>query len=464
MTIRQYDGNAFALSVDVVIIGGGACGLTAAIAAAGKGAETLVLEAAPTCAGTTAMSLGLIAAADTRLQREAGIADSAEAFLADILAATRGQTDPGLAKMMAQQSGPVIDWLTDDIGCNLRLEPKWAGYGHNTPRCHGTPGNSGEELIAILLDAATSAGATILTNSRAAALIVDAAQAVRGVAFTSPDGEMEVGCKAVVLASSGFGANRDLVRRHIPEMAEALYHGCENHQGDALQWGEALGAEAADLGSYQGIGTLTSYGFPLPHLVLMRGGFIVNAKGARFMDESDNLSGHGAHITAQEGGLAWIIYDQAGHEANAENFREYRDCAGMIEGSCRFDDVAALCAKTGIDAAGLSASMAEAARLLGTAQTDSFGRSFADALPLTAPLYAVAVRGALFHTQGGLCIDDTARVKRAGGGVFANLFAGGGAARSLSGPAEWGYIPAMGLASAVVFGAIAGREAGKLAQ
>ncbi len=463
MSIEQFDGNEFDLSVDVAIIGGGACGLTAAIAAAREGAETVVLEADATCAGTTAMSIGLIAAAGTKLQKAAGIDDTPGKFVADILAATRGQTDPEHARFLAEASGPVIDWLTDEVGCKLRHEPNWAGYGHKTLRCHGTPNNSGEELIAMLLAAANDAGATVLTQSRATALIVDDQHVVRGVRFTSPDGDQVIGCKAAVLASSGFGANRALVRQHIPQMGEALYHGCENHQGDALLWGEALGAQTGDLGAYQGIGTLTNFGLNLPHLVLIRGGFMVNKAGQRFMHELDNLSGHGALIAAQEEGRAWMIYDQASHEANCASFQEYRDFGTMLEGGNRFDDLASLAAKTGINADGIAATFAQIAELRSSTSADAFGRSFADALPLHPPYFAVAVRGALFHTQGGLCIDSTARVKRKGGGVFANLFAGGGAARSVSGPAEWGYLPAIGLATAVVFGAVAGREAGKLA-
>ena len=462
MSIRAYDGSPFELSVDVVIIGGGACGLTAAIAAGREGAETVVLEADATCAGTTAMSIGLIAAADTKLQRDAGIEDSPERFVEDILKATRGQTDVDHARFLAEKSGEVIDWLTEEVGCKLRHEPNWSGYGHSVLRCHGTPNNSGEELIAILLEAANDAGATVLTESRATALIVDGDSRVRGVSFASPDGEQVIGCEAVVLASSGFGANRDLVKQHIPEMGEALYHGSENHRGDALVWGGALGAETGDLGSYQGIGTLTNFGLNLPHLVLMRGGFMVNKAGRRFMHELDNLSGHGALIAAQEDGKAWMIYDQSGHEANCAKFQEYRDFASMLENGSRFDDIESLSAKTGIDSEGLAATLAQIADLRTSGDPDSLGRSFADATAQDWPLYAVGVRGALFHTQGGLCIDVTARVKRAGGGVFPNLFAGGGAARSVSGPAEWGYQPAIGLATAVVFGAVAGREAGKL--
>ncbi len=463
MSIEQYDGSDFDLSVDVAVVGGGACGLTAAIAAAREGAETVVLEADATCAGTTAMSIGLIAAAGTKLQQEAGIEDTPDKFVADILAATRGETDPEHARFLAEASGPVIDWLTDEVGCKLRHEPNWAGYGHKTLRCHGTPNNSGEELIAMLLEAANDAGATVLTQSRASALIVDDEHNVRGVRFSSPDGDQVIGCKALVLASSGFGANRALVSKHIPAMAEALYHGCENHQGDALSWGEALGGETGDLGSYQGIGTLTKFGLNLPHLVLIRGGFMVNSSGRRFMHELDNLSGHGALIAAQEDGRAWMIYDQGSHEANSSSFREYRDFGALLEGGSRFDNVASMSAKTGIDEAGIVATLAQVSSLRESGEVDKFGRSFADSLPLEPPFFAVEVRGALFHTQGGLCIDRTARVKRAGGGVFPNLFAGGGAARSVSGPAEWGYLPAIGLATAVVFGAVAGREAGRLA-
>ena len=459
MTIIRHAGEPFEVTVPVIVVGGGGCGLAAAIAAARDGAEVLVLERAPSPAGSTAMSLGMICAAGTRLQAEAGIEDSADKLFDDIMAVTKGQTDPEHARFFAEQSGPTMDWLTGAVGLDMHVEHDWPGFGHSELRCHGTPNNSGEELVAMLLDAARDVGANILTGATVTALIANDPGEVVGVRFGTPDGEQSVGCRALILACGGFGANRKMVEELIPEMAEAEYHGCEDHRGDAVIWGRALGARTADLGSYQGIGTLTPYGFSAPHYLMMQGGIIVNRHGERFMDETRDLSSQGKLVSDQPDHAAWIIYDQAIHDRAKGIFLEYRENATLVEGGGKADSWGELARKSRIELDGLrkSVDLAEQAGIC------PYGREFAPEISFTPPFYALRVRGAIFHTQGGLCIDRSCRVLRDNGTPFPNLFAGGGSARSVTGPAEWGYLPAIGLGTAVIFGRIAGQQAAKLA-
>jgi flavocytochrome c len=460
MGIRNYDGETFELNVPVCVVGAGACGLTAAISAAQAGADVVVFECDATPSGSTAMTIGLICAAGTRQQAQLGIPDSGDALFKDIMTATRGQTDEGLARTLAMNSGPTMDWLCDEVGCDFTLETNWPGYGHGMLRAHGTPNRTGEELIAMLMRAAVSAGVEIITQATVTDLIVDENQKVVGIAYTSPDGDMTIGCGAVILASSGFGANPEMVSRFIPEMSDAVYYGCENHRGDAIRWGEALGAEIADTGSYQGVGThLVSYNFGIPHTVMIDGGIKVNMDGHRFENELDNISVQAVTLTAQPGSTGWIIYDEDGHQKALKLFEEYRTNAPLIVQKAKAESVEGLAAITKIGASSLQATLDELDDLAASGLRGPFGRTFLPEERLKPPYYAVKVTGALYHTQGGVCIDDTARVRRKGGGVFENLFAGGGAARSVSGPSYWGYLPAMGLATAVVFGRIAGREA-----
>lgn len=448
------------MEIPVAVVGAGACGLTAAIAAARLGADVIVFEKDTRVAGATAMSYGAICAAGTQIQVNAGVKDRAQSLTEDILIATRGETDEDLVRLMAEESGPVIDWMTQDLGFDLSVESNWKGFGHRCPRLHATPNRSGEELIAMLLDAAETAGVTIITQARVASLVInEKTSEVIGLVYESPDGNMTIKCGALILASSGYGANEELIKTHIPSMAGATFHGCEGHDGEAILWGEALGAQMADLGAHQGLGTLANpENFIVPHTLLIDGGVQVNSLGRRFENEIDDISGQAARIIKQPDAISWVVYDQTGHEKAKSIFAEYRD-ADITKPFKIAPDFGELAQLMKVDSEAFKSQMTSVDILRETGSAGPFGRIFEKDSYLNPPYYAVKTTGALFHTQGGLCVDNKARVKKVDGSSFATLFAGGGAARSISGPAQWGYLPGAGLMSAVTLGRIAGREA-----
>jgi fumarate reductase flavoprotein subunit len=320
------------------------------------------------------------------------------------------------------------------------------------------PGRNGEELLALLERAARSAGADIMLQARVTNLCVDAAGRVSGLAILRPDGSTEwLGVDALVLASCGFGGNAERIARHIPEMAGARYFGHEGNRGDAVDWGEQLGAALADLTAYQGLGTLADpQAIVVPHPLILEGGWMVNQLGQRFTHENANISGLCVPVNQQSDSRAWVIFDEQRHAACMLHSVEQRQLqeSGAIRRGGSLDELAVRC---GLPAGSL---VAEAQHIEASRPgNDRFGRSFGQAPPLVSPYCAIRVTGALFHTQGGLVIDDRARVQRCSGGAFENLFAGGGAARSISGPAVTGYLPGAGLCMAITLGRIAGRSA-----
>ena len=245
-------------------------------------------------------------------------------------------------------------------------------------------------------------------------------------------------------------------------MSSALFHGHEAHYGDALLWGQELGARTADLGGHQALGALASPdNFIVPHTLLVDGGVQVNREGKRFENELIDISGQAKRIIKQTDGLCWMVYDQKGHDKANRIFAEYRDAA--ITSPYKFaDTIKELANLIGVDEDGLTETFNSVENMIETGKPCEFDRVFKAEDRLEAPFFAARVTGALFHTQGGLCVDRTARVRKMPSGIFPNLFAGGGAARSISGPAEWGYLPGAGLMSAVTLGRISGREAAKI--
>ena len=299
---------------------------------------------------------------------------------------------------------------------------------------HAVAERTGEALMAALLRA--SADIDILTSARVTGV------SHRSVRYERPDGTSdEVEYEALVLACSGYGGNREMVRSYLPEIADALYFGHVGNQGDAVRWGTALGAQAMDMTAYQGHGSVAApHGIRVTWALMTEGGIQVNENGERFSNEHLGYSEQCLPVLKQPGGVAWCIYDERLHQLGM-TFPDYRDAhaAGAVRPA---------------------PDLPKLARTLETIyrEKDPFGRDFTTKPKLVPPFYGIKVTGALFHTQGGLVIDERARVL-----PLPNIFAGGGAARGVSGAHVWGYLSGNGLLSAVGLGRIAGESAARLA-
>lgn len=451
----------FEVVVPAIVVGAGATGLSAALALRDQDVEVLVIERDATPMGSTAMSTGLIPAADTPEQAAQGIADSPEIFAADIMSKTKGNTDPFMALRIAQESAETVAWLRDRHEVPLSLVDGFLYPGHSARRMYGTPKRSGSELIAALQSAAETAGVMILTEATVEALHVEG-ERIRGVRVRRPDGALEdIGCDALILACSGFAGNAAMVERLIPEMAGAVFHGHPGNKGDAIAWGEALGARLADLDAYQGHGGLAvGHAVPILWPLIMEGGFQVNLAGERFSNEAEGYSEQAAKVNAQPKHVAWSIFDKRLHDLMMQ-FEDYRDAlaAGAV---VQAGDIAGLAAATGLDEARLARTLADVAAMVDGVKADPFGRDFTGKPALAAPYRAARVTGALFHTQGGLVVDSDARVLKMTGEPFPNLMAGGGAARGVSGVGAAGYLAGNGLMTATTLGKLAGRTAARV--
>jgi fumarate reductase flavoprotein subunit len=285
---------------------------------------------------------------------------------------------------------------------------------------------------------------------------------VRGIEIVRGDRSRErIGCDALILACNGYGGNPELVHRFIPEMTDALYFGHPGNRGDAVLWGEQLGAELACLGAYQGHGSVaTPHNILITWAVIMEGGFQINAQGRRFCDETCGYSEQAAQVLRQPGGTAWDIFDAriASIARQFEDFEAAERAGAMLVA----DSVDELAAKMRLPANIFAEEWRKVEILKTRGGVDRYGRRFSANQELQPPLFAVKVTGALFHSQGGLVVDTTGRVKRKGGSLFPNLFAAGGAAVGISGTTAAGYLSGNGLLTATVLGRLAGQSAATL--
>lgn len=273
-----------------------------------------------------------------------------------------------------------------------------------------------------------------------------------GVSVTAPDGAQEtIGCTRLILACNGFGGNRALVADHMPEISDGLWFGHDGNRGEAVLWGETLGADLRHLGAYQGHGNVAHpHGILITWAVITEGGVQVNRDGQRFWNEAQGYSEAARAVLSQPGGEAFAIFDAriAGIARQFEDFKR-AEAVGAVRTSDTLEGLA--------DALGLPPdALTRTITGLPLGGTDDFGRSFGNQ-GLSAPFCGVRVTGALFHTQGGLRTDAEGRVLHRDGQPFPNLFAGGGAACGVSGKADSGYLSGNGLLSAVVLGYRAGR-------
>ena len=453
MSVLPASAARFTRKGGVIVVGAGAAGLCAALSARENRADVIVLERDPVPRGTTAMSIGFIPAAQTRFQRAKGIADSPEDLASDILAKSGGETDRAMVARLCAASADTVEWLADVHGVPLSVVDSFQYPGHSAKRMHGTPQRTGAELMGALVTAAQKAGVEILTSTAVTGLFADPDGRVQGVRTTGGD----IGCEALVLATCGFAGNHDLLTRYIPEIASARFYGHAGSQGDAVRWGDELGAALGDMDSYQSHGGMTvDAAVPVPWAHILRGGVQVNSAGKRFSDETKNYAQRALEVLAQPGGYVWSIYD-APIDADLQSFAPYREVVqtGVVLSA---ESPNELCRVTGLPTA-LKDTLREIAASAATQTPDSLGRTFARAL--APPFKAVKVTGVLYHTQGGLVVDGDGRVQRRDGTSFPNLYAAGGAARGVSGPGCEGYLGGNGLLTATVLGRFAGAAAAR---
>jgi fumarate reductase flavoprotein subunit len=243
-------------------------------------------------------------------------------------------------------------------------------------------------------------------------------------------------------------------------MAGALYFGHSGNRGDAIIWGNSIGAMHSHLGAYQGHGSVaTPHNILISWAVIMQGGVQVNGEGHRFSDETRGYSEQAAEVLRQPGGFAWNVFDEriAGVARQFEDFREAERSSATLTS----DGIAELAGAMHVPPETLVAEWNEVERLKLICGQDRYGRRFLAGQACSPPYHAVKVTGALFHTQGGLAVDAEGRVKRKDGTNYPNLFAAGGAAAGVSGSIAAGYLSGNGLLTATVLGRSTGEAAAR---
>ncbi len=441
------------VDVDVLVVGSGAAGLCAALAAGEAGADRiLVAESEGVVGGSSRLSGGLIMGAGTRYQAALGIADDGAELFHDYLSVNRWDVEPGIVRALCDHSGRVVDWL-GDLGVEFHGELVKAS-DERTPRVH-VPIGAGQAVVDVLHRHCRERGVDIALGQRVDRLLIDDG-AVVGVAV----GDDDITAHAVVIATGGFGNAPDKLAEHYPSAVatgRAWYIGADGARGDAIDLGRQVGA--ALTGHDHGL-RLLDVGFDHDYEAFLPGWLmLVNADGHRFVDETAPYGVLDSLVRAS-GDRVFVVFDQAAldsvttwgaaqflygvpGQARALSKHWNPDLVAAMQASGHVvtaDDAVGLGAALGISPSGLAGSVERYNASCAAGRDEQLHKGHRFLHPVsTPPLYGAELRPAtVCSTAFGLRIDSTARVLGLDDRPIPGLFAAGECTGGVVGPSYFG--------------------------
>ena len=488
------------VDADVVVVGAGGAGMTAAITAAAEGKSVVILESQSMVGGNSVRATGGMNAGKTVYQDEnefgesagvektlktaaekyadnetitalaktvseqwaayqanpTGYFDSVELMELDTMIGGKGINDPELVETLCANSADAIDWL-DEHGITLHNVSSFGGASvkriHRPVNAEGKTVSVGSYMIPLLQENCEKAGVKMMLDTTATEILTDANGAAVGVKATGASGEtVTVNAKAVVLATGGFGANLDMVVKYKPELKGFMTTNAPGIQGQGIEMAEAIGAATVDMDQIQIHPTVEANTAALITEGLRGdGAILINEEGQRFIDEVGTRDVVSAAEIAQTGSYSWLVVDQAMADASSV-IQGYIKKGYTVTGATYEELGKAM----GVDAAAFAETMEKWNGCVEAKNDPDFGRtSFANPLN-TAPYYAVKVTAGVHHTMGGLKINANTEVLNEKGEVIPGLFAAGEVTGGVHGANRLG---GNAVADFTVFGRIAGAAA-----
>ena len=440
------------VETDVLVLGGGGAGITSALTASENGKKVILSEKIGYLGGATLISGGIIPAANTTHQEEAGIRDNEDLFARDIFRPSSYSVRKDLVYTVTEHARGVVEWL-EQQGVQMSLITSSLYYGQSNYRMHIAEGGGNGMTTKLINNLNSDPNIEVMLNSPAIELAVIDGEVIG--AFIKQNNEETILIKAenTILATSGFAANKEMLAEYIPEMVNAYPLVAPGATGEGIVWGKNLGAEVANMKAYQGHGVYSEkLGSSADLYILYRGGILVNQDGHRFTNEHKGYSELSPEVLSQPGGSVYMVFNQ--ENANQTSKFQIFDEAGIV---IRGNSIEELATEIGVDEDHLKAAVADFTNGIETGE-DSLNRTLFPA-HFDGPYYAIEVTADLRHTQGGLVTDVVGHVLKADGTVIKGLYAAGGVMEGFSDTAGPGYMSGNGLLQALVFGRLAGEEA-----
>ena len=501
---KTANGETVSYDADVVVIGAGGAGMTAAMTAADAGQKVVILESQAMVGGNSARATGGMNAAKTVYQDEnefdqaagvektlataaekyadnetitalaktvseqwaayqanpTGYFDSVELMELDTMVGGKGINDPELVKTLCEGTADAIDWL-DENGITLHNVSSFGGASvkriHRPVNEEGKVVSVGAYMIPLLQENCEKRGIDIVLNTTVDTILTDANGAAVGVSGTDKDGNtVVVNAKSVILATGGFGANLDMVTQYKPELAGFMTTNAAGAQGQGIEMATAIGAGTVDMDQIQIHPTVEANTAALITEGLRGdGAILVNANGERFIDEVGTRDVVSAAEIAQPGSYSWLIVDQA--MVDASSVIQGYIKKGYTKTGATYEELAK---ELDVDPTTFANTMETWNSYVEAKNDPDFGRtSFANPLN-NGPYYAIKVTAGVHHTMGGVTINSATEVLKEDGTVIPGLFAAGEVTGGVHGANRLG---GTAVADFVVFGRIAGESAANYA-
>lgn len=439
-------------TVDVLVIVAGSASMNAAISAKRAGAKVLLIEKHSYAGGNSMLAAGGYNACNTPEQAKKGIKDSVESYVADTMKGGRGKNDPKLVQILGEQSAAGIKWL-EDMGADMSDVKRSGGAAvARTHRPHGGM-SVGPHIVDVLRAQAAKDGVAPRVNSRAVQLLLDKDYKIAGAIVQGKhSGYYKVAAKAVVLATGGYGQNKDMIAFYRPTFRNMTSSNNVTSSGDGIRMALNIGASMTDIDWVQAHPTVgLDSRILISETVRGVGAVMVNVKGARFVNELTTRDRASDAILHQPEKRAWLVFDENLYQA-AKMVRGY-DHLGMLKKADTIEELAKIC---GMDPKTLKATADSYNKYRKNKKDEAFGRPD---MPLgleKAPFYAVAVAPGIHHTMGGVAITPESEVLDIQSRPIPGLYAAGEVTGGVHG---FNRLGGNAVADTVVFGRRSGEHA-----
>ncbi|WP_338999756.1 flavocytochrome c [Lactococcus garvieae] len=454
-TMTYAEPSSLKKSYDVIIVGSGGAGMTAAIEAKDAGMNPVILEKMPMAGGNTSKASAGLNASETSVEKAQGITDSNDKFYEETLKGGGGTNDKELLRYFVDHSAAAVDWLAQN---DIVLDNLTTTGGMSVSRTHRPHDGSavGAYLVKGLEENISKRDIPVFVNSDVTK-INEKDGKVSGVEVKIEGETKQVDSKAVVVTTGGFGANQKMIAKYRPDLKNYVTTNAAGSTGDGIEMISALGGALVDMDKIQIHPTVfQKTGYLVSESIRGEGAILVNKEGKRFFNEMDTRDKVSAAELKQDGKYAYAIFGE-GTKDKVKAVDQYISKDMVVEA----DNVEELAKKLDIKPEELNATVTKWNKAVADKKDSEFGRTTGMTNDISGKVYAIKVAPGIHHTMAGVKINTQTQVLKEDGQPIKGLYAAGEVTGGLHGGNRIG---GNAVADIIIFGRQAGQESAKYAK